>query len=199
MRRLIVAVAVLGLLLGACSSDPTASEEYQALAQQLADTEQSLAEVTADRDALLAAAQQPSERHAKAQATQEAVRAILDDPESVGTEEEVIDALAAYATPGAMSDDIYFSSVPMRSAWRNILYGGAMNARIDVTYIWLSEDGSQGGSVWLWHGTNTAGNPFELSGVNLDEFDEDGLMTRTYVAYPYPAEYVRQAVMGSGT
>ena len=199
MRRLIAAVAVLGLLLGACSSNPTASEEYQALAQQLADTEQSLADVTADRDALLAAAQQPSERHAKAQATQEAVRAILDDPESVGTEKEVIDALAAYAAPGAMMDDAVFSAVPMRSAWRNTLYGGAMDARIDVTYVWLSEDGSQGGDVWLWHGTNAAGHPFELAGVNLDEYNEDGLMTRSYVVYPYAAEYVRQAVLGSGT
>jgi len=87
----------------------------------------------------------------------------------------------------------------MMSAWRNTLYVGTMDARIDVTYIWLSEDGSQGGDLWLWHGTNAAGNPFELSGVNLDEFDEDGLIARSHVVYPYPDEYVLKAVLGSGT
>lgn len=39
---------------GSESSDPTTSDEYQALAQQLTDTQQQLADVTAEREALLA-------------------------------------------------------------------------------------------------------------------------------------------------
>ena len=45
MRRLIAGLAALGLMLVACSGDPTASEEYQELEAQLA-------EVTAERDEL---------------------------------------------------------------------------------------------------------------------------------------------------
>ena len=52
MRRLIAGLAVLGLVLAGCSSDPTASNEYVALEEELAQTEADLAEVTAERDAL---------------------------------------------------------------------------------------------------------------------------------------------------
>jgi len=197
--RLIAAVAALGLLVSACSSDPTTSDEYQALSQQLADTQQQLADLTAERDALLATTQQQSERHDKSKATQDAVKAILDNPESVGTEQEVVDALDALAVPGAVMEDAALGSIDMRQGWYETLYGGAMDSRIDTTYTWVSKDGSQGGSVWLWHGTNTAGNPFELAGVNLDEFDEDGLIAHSYVVYPYPDAYVDEAVYGSGT
>lgn len=199
MGRLIAAVAVLGLLVGACSSDPTTSDEYMAMAQQLADTQQQLADVTAERDTLLATTQQLSERHFKSQATEDAAWAILRDPESVGTEQQVVDALDALAVPGAVMEDAALGSIDMRQGWYETLYMATMDARIDTTYTWVSEDGSQGGSVWLWHGTNTAGNPFELAGVNLDEFDEDGLIAHTYVVYPYPDEYVEEAVYGSGT
>jgi hypothetical protein len=84
MRRWLMALAVLGLLVGACTSDPITSREYQTLQQQLADTQQQLAEAVAERDALASAAPQSSARHDKAKATQDAITAILDDPESSG-------------------------------------------------------------------------------------------------------------------
>ncbi|MCJ7710090.1 MAG: hypothetical protein MUQ32_04585 [Chloroflexi bacterium] len=49
---LVASLAVAGA--AGCSSDATASDEYQALAQELAATEQQLAKVTAERDALSA-------------------------------------------------------------------------------------------------------------------------------------------------
>ena len=54
MNRTIVAiVAVLLLVVAGCSSsDPTASDEYQALEQELAQTETQLAEMTVERDVL---------------------------------------------------------------------------------------------------------------------------------------------------
>lgn len=196
---MLLAAAVVVGGIAACSGNPTDSEQYKAQAQQLAEVKQQLADVAAERDALAGTRQQVSERHAKALATQEAVRRILDDPEATGTEQEVVDALAAFAVPGARMDDAVFGAVPIRSGWYNSLYGGAMDATIDVTYTWLSEDGSQGGELWLWHGTNLAGRPFELAGVALDDYDENGLITNSYVVYPYADDYVRQAVTGAGT
>jgi hypothetical protein len=174
-------------------------QELTATKQQLADVQQQLAEAVAQRDALASAAPQSSERHDKATATQEAVTAIVNDPESVGTEQEVVDALTAYYTPDAMMVDAVFGSIGVRSGWYNTLYGGAMDTTFDGTYWWVSEDGSQGGSVWLWHGTNAAGNPFELAGISLDDFNEEGLISNEYVVYPYPADYVKAAIEGAGT
>jgi hypothetical protein len=199
MRRLIVLLAGLSLILAGCSSDPTASEEYQELEQQLADTSRELADVTAERDALAATASAPSERHDKALDNQEAVEDILHNPESYGSEEEVVELLATYATEDAVMDDAVFGAAPIMTAWRETLYGGAMDAEIENYYRWLSEDGSQGGILWIWRGTNLAGNPFELAGISLNEYDEDGLLTYSYVVYPHPDEYVNEAIVGDGT
>jgi len=56
MRRLIAGLAVLGLVLAGRSSDPTTSDEYAALEQELAQTKSELVEVTTERDALVAEA-----------------------------------------------------------------------------------------------------------------------------------------------
>ena len=51
--KIVASIAVLVLLVAGCSSsDPTASEEYQALEQELAQTESELAEMTVERDVL---------------------------------------------------------------------------------------------------------------------------------------------------
>ena len=47
VRRLVVCLAAAGLMLAACTSDPTTSEEYANLEQQLAAVNQQLAEATA--------------------------------------------------------------------------------------------------------------------------------------------------------
>ncbi len=57
-KRMIPFVVVLLLLVAGCSSsDPTASDEYAALEQELAQSEAQVAEVTAERDALVAEAE----------------------------------------------------------------------------------------------------------------------------------------------
>lgn len=199
MRRLIIMLMAFGLVLGACSSDPVASEEYRELEGQLATLESELAIVIAERDALAQGGDLPEGRYEKARAHMDLVMAVHDDPEAFGSEEEVIETLVEHYTPDAVMDDAVFGAVPIAQAWHNTLYGGAVDAEIDIYHSWLSDDGSQGGYLWVWHGTNILGNPFELPGISLCQFDEDGLESYEYVVYPYPDDYVRNAFEGSGT
>jgi hypothetical protein len=181
-------VAVLLLTTSGCAqSDSTDAVEEQ------------LAEVTAERDALLDKESAQQERHDRALATLDEVTAMLNDPESVGSEEEVVDAIARHSTEAAVMDDDVFGAVSYRDGFYNTLYGGAVDARIDAYDWWVSEDGSQGGVLWIWYGTNTAGNPFELAGLSLQEFSDDGRIEYELVTYPYADDYVRNAFSGDGT
>ena len=129
----------------------------------------------------------------------EEIISLLHDPEAGGTEAKIADLLATHATDDALMDDEVFGSVNYRQGFYNTLYSGAANAEIDVFEDWLTEDGSQGGFLWMWHGTNAAGNPFSLTGISLTTHDEAGLISYEFVTYPYTDEYVREAWLGAGT
>jgi len=196
-QRILQAVAVLvsaALFSSACSggSDSTA-EKLQVVEQQLA-------EVTAERDVLKAQIDQPSSGYEKAAAVKAAVRDILDNPDSYGTEEEVVELLANYATPDAiMQDDAFDAAMNMRDSWYNTLYQSRMDAEIEVLHQWISDDGSQSSGLWVWKGKNINGLDFELIGVNVDTHNEEGLITHELILYPYPDDYVRNAALGTGT
>ena len=189
-RRAIGLAAAVTLVTGtsACSGDDN-TEAF----------EQELAEVTAERDALAQRIDEQTERRDKGLAILDEIAAILDEPESFGTEEEVADLLATHATEAAVMDDEVFGSVNYRAGFYNTLYSGAMDAEIDVYETWISDDGSQGGVLWLWHGTNAEGNSFELAGVSITTHDEEGMITYEYVTYPHDDEYVRAVAFGEGT
>ena len=179
--------AVLLLSTSGCSqSDSTGAVEEQ------------LAEVTAERDALLDRESAQQQRHDRALATLDEVTAMLNDPESVGSEEDVVDAIARHSTETAVMDDDVFGRVSYRDGFYNTLYGGAVDARIDAYDWWVSEDGSQGGVLWIWYGINKAGNPFELVGLSLQEFSDDGRIVYELVTYPYSDDYVRNAFQVTG-
>lgn len=190
MRTLLISIAAVVLMVGmtACSGDD-ANEHLQ----------DELARVTAERDALAAQLGSGSERHDRALEIMGGIEAILDDPASVGTEAEVADLLGTYATEAAVMDDDVFGSVNWRDGFYNTLYAGAMDATIDVHRSWICDDGSQGGVLWTWAGTNARGKPFELAGISLNEFGEDGRISYELVTYPYPDDYVDAAVFGQGT
>ena len=186
---LLAVAAVAGVLAG-CGSD---SDEVAALTTQVEQLEQ-------ERDALQEKVDAAATRHDKTVAVMEGVWAILDDPTSVGDEDAVVEALAAFATPDAeMEDDAFHESVAMRQAWENTLFADAMDSTFDSLHTWVSDDGSMSGSLWIWHGTNVAGNPFELIGVQIDTHDDEGRISHELVVYPYPDEYVGEAVEGDGT
>ncbi len=141
------------------------------------------------------------EQHFEAsRATLDEIVALLDDPSQVGTEEEVAAAIAAHATEDAVMYDTAFpADIPYEEAFYNTLYSGMMDATLDVTHSWVSKDGSQGGALWLWNGTNARGNPFEVAGISLIDFDENGKVAHELVTYPHPNEYMQEAVFGAGT
>jgi hypothetical protein len=205
-KTLIVMAAVLALVAGACAADVTESDEYQTLENELATAQQLMSDTAAELEAARASQAatnaEPAISSARHDAALEAVttqKDILDDPESFGTEDEVVDLLASSATTDAVMDDDVFGAFPYRQAWHNTLYGKAFHARIDVYDIWVSEDGSQGGVLWVWHGLNAKGNPFELPGISLMEFNEEGLISYELVTYPYPDAYVDEAAFGDGS
>jgi len=205
-NTMIVMTLALALVAGACAADVTESDEYQALENELASVEQQLSGPITELEAAKASQNttnaevvDSSARHDAALESLAMLKEILADPESFGTEAEVVDLLASYAADGTVMDDDVFGAVPYRQAWHNTLYGGAFDAQIDAYDTWVSDDGSQGGVLWIWHGLNGSGRPFELPGISLIEFDEDGLVSYELVTYPYPNDYVRAAAFGEGS
>jgi hypothetical protein len=176
-----VLIAGLVVVASACSStDPTASDEHVELEPQLSD-------VTAERDALAAEIAVATGRYEKARATQDALYPVIQNPANYGTEEEVLDLLDTFATPDVMTGDMAWgdSLGPWwREGWNNTLFGGA-NATLKTWEYWLSDDGSVGGSLWTWSGTAVNGEPFDIQGVELSRYNEDGLYTELVMFYPY--------------
>ena len=176
---LVALLVVLSLMAAACSSDSA-----------------ELDEVKAERDALAAELAASEARHDLSLANQQLAAEIIADPEAFGDREEVLDALSALAAPDAVMDDTAFGSVPIREGWDNTIFG--TDSTLETWITWLARDGSGGGSVWTWSGTAQNGEPFELIGVNIDDFDDNGLVTYSLVDWPYPGDTVRAAFATGG-
>ena len=135
--------------------------------------------------------QAATDRYEKAKATQAKAIAIIADPQAFGSEEEVLAMLKEMAVPGLVSVDEGFGSVDWVAGWRYTLFSGR-NAEIKTWRSWLSEDGSMGGSLWTWSGTAYNGKPFDLPGVEVSRYDENGLVSETVMFYPYEDEEVQR-------
>jgi hypothetical protein len=175
---MVVVVALVGLVAG-CGDD--------------SDSHDQLAEVTAERDALQAQVDAAAERHEKSEATQAAVVEIIADPAAFGSEDEVLDLLDQYAeSPDITYGDEALGSTTYRTGWRNTLFG-EVQADIQTWHRWLSADGSDGGSLWSWNGTALNGQPFTLTGIVLEEFNDEGLYSSLMVYYPMESDEVVRA------
>ena len=188
MRRPLFFLLAIGLAVAGCSSsDPTGSDEYRALEQELASVRAQLDAVTTERDALVAEDERATARYEKAKANQDVLLSVIEDPTAFGTEEEVLDLLDAMATPDIVSGDLAFGGTSTgiwRTGWRNTLFN-SRDAIIHTWRSWLSEDGSVGGSLWSWIGTAGNGEPFRLEGLELSRFNDEGLYTEVIMLYPY--------------
>jgi hypothetical protein len=149
--------------------------------------------VTAERDELADQIAAQQARHEKANATQQAVADIIADPTSFGTEDDVLDLLDQYAaSPQIVYGDEAFGDTTWRTGWRNTLFG-SVDADIQTWTRWLSDDGSTGGSLWSWNGTARNGESFTLSGIVLEQYDDDGLYETLRVYYPMSDDEVQAA------
>ena len=191
-RTVAVGVVVLVLVMAGCSpGDPTTSDEYATIEQELAQTEAQLAEVTAERDALTPKGASFADRYERSRTTQETAMAIMADPSSFGSEEEVLDLLDSLAVPNMTYGDDAFGATMWRTGWKNTLFG-QVDATIALWKSWLSDDGSAGGSMFSWYGTAENGEPFVLNGIELSTFSDDGLYNTITVYYPYDDDEVRR-------
>lgn len=190
MRLRIAGVVVLGLLMVGCAGDPTTSDEYVSLEKEVADLERQLAEMTAERDQLLAETEADSSRFETVQTFTELRNDVATDPSAYGTEDEVLALLSDGAAPGAVMADEAYGSVPLKEAWRRTLFAGNVDAVTTEWRSWICSDGRLGGSLWTWEGSNFVGDQFSLVGINLNEYDDEGRMEVSTVIWPYPNEYV---------
>ena len=194
MRTTIVGCTVgLALLVVGCASgDPTTSAEYQALEEEYVVVQQQLDEAVNGRDALAAQIAVADVRHELTVVNQAALAEIIADPTAYGSEEEALDLLMGYAIDDAVMDDVALGSIGMREAWRETIFW--TDSDIETFATWIADDGSNGGSLWVWSGLATNGEPFDLVGVNIDTYNDDGLITYERVVWPYPDAYVQQAL-----
>lgn len=179
-----IMLVALAVLAASCAGDVTDSDEYRAIEQELAATQAQVDDLTAEQSELEAPATATTTRSDKAKATQETAMAIIADPAAFGTEDEVLDLLDELAAPGTVYGDAAFGSIDYRTGWRNTLFA-QVDATIRTWTSWLSDDGSVGGSLWTWSGTARNGEPFDLQGIEISTYDEDGRYTSITVYYPY--------------
>ncbi len=162
-----------------------------------AELEEELAQVTAERDALQARIDAEAIRYELVVQKKEEYQAVIRDHEWYGSPSEVAEKLSTFATEDAQMDNDVFGATGIRSAWFYTLYGETQ-AEIDTIQQWVDPDGSQGGALSIWQGTNSAGYPFALIGIAIDTYNDDGLVTHEWIAYPYD-DYVLEAIYGNGT
>jgi hypothetical protein len=193
-KSMVVLALALALAGGACAEDVTESAEFQGIRQELADVEARLTLVIAERDA--PAAHISTVRYEKASQTQALLVEMMENPEEYGTEDEWLDLVDTLAVPGTFYGDDVFGGIDWRSGWRNTMFGN-VNATITTWHRWMSDDGSNAGSMWTWSGTAQNGEPFDLQGIEISAFDEEGLYTGVTVYYPYDdAEVLRRFAEG---
>jgi len=179
LRWLIPFTLVVLIVAGCSSSDPTASDEYQTLEQELAQAESELALMTAERDALA------EEGAAEAIAAVEANETAHNEAFLA----KDLDALAdTWTEDYIFVDETFGDYVEGKAANR------ALNANVikwadpDKTRVldrFVSEDGTFAVSTWEWIGTNYLGNPFDLPFVMVAEYRDDKISKQTiYYASP---------------
>jgi hypothetical protein len=189
MRKRVVSAGIaLVLVTGGCSSsDPTTSDEYAALEQELAQANEDLAEA----EVLLADAATESD----AAVAMPEIIAEVEANETANIEaflSKDLDALMDTFTDDVVFvDETYGDYVEGKDAYTK------MNAIVmeftdpegtEVLDHFISEDGTRAASTWEWVGINYWGNPFSLPHSIINEY-RDGKIARQTIYYASPDAY----------
>jgi steroid delta-isomerase-like uncharacterized protein len=178
-------VAVTFVVVGCTSSDPTASDEYAAIEQDLieaqdllADVESDLAETTAERDALAAQVAAVETVIAQVEANEKAhFEAIMaEDLEAM---------MATYTDDAVFVDETFGDWVEGTEAltrFNDVVLTMTDPDATEILDSYVSADGSRATSVWSWIGTSYFGNPFDLPMVLVHEY-RDGLIAKQTIYY----------------
>ena len=199
MRRTVLGcvVAVTFVVVGCTSSDPTASDEYPAIEQDLieaqallADVESDLAETTAERDALAAQVAAFEAGIAQVEANENAhFEAIMaEDLEAM---------MATYTDDAVFVDETFGDWVEGTEAltrFNDVVLTMTDPEATEILDSYVSADGSRATSVWSWIGTSYFGNPFDLPMVLVHEY-RDGLIAKQTIYYAARDAY-RQLASG---
>ena len=187
MRRtaLSCVLAVTFVAIGCTSSDPTASDEYAAIEQDLIETqallaavESDLAETTAERDALAAQVAAVEAGIAQVEANEKAhFEAIMaEDLEAM---------MATYTDDAVFVDETFGDWVEGTEAltrFNDVVLTMTDPDATEILDSYVSADGSRATSVWSWIGTSYFGNPFDLPMVLVHEY-RDGLIAKQTIYY----------------
>jgi steroid delta-isomerase-like uncharacterized protein len=187
MRRTVLGcvVAITFVVVGCTSSDPTASDEYATIEQDLmeartllADVESALAEITAERDALAAQVAAVETGIAQVEANEKAhFEAIMaEDLEAM---------MATYTDDAVFVDETFGDWVEGTEAltrFNDVVLTMTDPDATEILDSYVSADGSRATSVWSWIGTSYFGNSFDLPMVLVHEY-RDGLIAKQTIYY----------------
>ena len=199
MRRTLLGcvVAVAFVVVGCTSSDPTASDEYAAIEQDLieaqaliADVESDLAAITAERDALAAQIAASAPGIAQVEANEKAhFDAIMSkDLEAM---------MATYTDDAVFVDETFGDWIEGTEAltrFNDVVLTMTDPEATEIIESYVSADGTRATSVWSWIGTSYFGNPFDLPMVLVHEY-RDGLIAKQTIYYAARDAY-RQLASG---
>lgn len=178
-------VALCLVTAGCGSSDPTLSDEYTALEQELDQTKSLLAEVVAERDGLVSNADQIAATEANETAYIEAWQA-----------RDLDGLMDCYAEEAVFIDQTFNDHIEGKPSIRS-MYSGVIRLADpdgkDVFVQIVSADGTLAASTWEWIGTNFSGTRFDLPTALIHEY-RDGKIVKETVYYASPN--ARNQLMG---
>ena len=197
MKRVVPLAAALLLIAGCGSSDPTTSDEYTELEQELAQTEALLTEVTAERDERISQAAATAREADESAEIIAAVEANETAYIAAWQAQDLVALMETYAEDAVFVDETFGDYLEgkarVKEMYKYVITFADPDGK-DVYDRFVSEDGTWAASTWEWVGTNFNGMRFDLPTALIHEY-RDGKIVRETIYYASPD--ARAQLLGS--